>query len=127
MGRGRERLVRCNKCGRRVRKDKAVFIDKVIFSNPIDRKDIIEGEPYTPVMTRQVAYCPSCGKHMRVYEKKKRQQQRKRERRMDARIEGGGGFHKKPVYERSPQKTASAPKTVEPEKKEDEKNVEGSN
>jgi len=64
---------------------------------------------------------------MRVYEKKKRQQQRKRERRMDARIEGGGGFHKKPVYERSPQKTASAPKTVEPEKKEDEKNVEGSN
>jgi len=102
LGRGKEHTVRCTKCGRQVRKDKAVFIDKVVFSNPIDRKDIIEGEPYTPVMVREVAYCPSCGKHMRVYEKKKRMQERQRERRMDARI--GGGFHKRPVYERSPQK-----------------------
>ncbi len=78
--RGRERLVTCEKCGRMVRKDKAVFIEKPVFTNPLERKDVAEGQPYTRVITREVAYCPGCGKHLRVYEKKKRQLERDRER-----------------------------------------------
>jgi len=78
--RGRERVVTCEKCGRSVRKDKAVFIEKPIFTNPLERKDIAQGQPYTRMITREVAYCPGCGKHLRVYEKKKRQNERDRER-----------------------------------------------
>lgn len=78
--RGKERVVTCEKCGRSVRKDKAVFIEKPIFTNPLERKDIAQGQPYTRMITREVAYCPGCGKHLRVYEKKKRQNERDRER-----------------------------------------------
>jgi len=78
--RGRERLVNCDKCGRTVRRDKAVYIEKAIFSNPLDRKDIVQGQPYMRTLTREVCYCPSCGKHLRIYDKKKRMQERQRER-----------------------------------------------
>ncbi|MBI5229044.1 hypothetical protein HY991_02955 [Candidatus Micrarchaeota archaeon] len=77
--RGRENQVRCEKCGRLTRRDKAVFIEKAIFSNPLDRKDVYD-ETYQRVLTREVAYCPSCGKHMRIYEKKTKQLERQRER-----------------------------------------------
>ncbi|VVB67623.1 Uncharacterised protein [Candidatus Norongarragalina meridionalis] len=73
-------MVVCEKCGRQTRRDKAVFLEKAIFVNPLERKDVIQGEPYAPRVTREVAYCPSCGKHGRIYEKKARMNARNRER-----------------------------------------------
>ncbi|MFH0836316.1 MAG: hypothetical protein V1834_04105 [Candidatus Micrarchaeota archaeon] len=78
-GRGKERTVNCDKCGRQVRRDKAVYYEKTMFSNPMDRKDVVD-EYYTRTLRREVAYCPSCGKHMGIYDKKKKQQERTRER-----------------------------------------------
>ena len=78
--RGRERVVTCEKCGRSVRRDKAVFIEKAIFSNPLERKEVAVPEAYHRVITREVAYCPGCGKHLRIYEKKIKQVQRESER-----------------------------------------------
>lgn len=79
MGRGRERVVTCAKCGKNVRRDKAVFLEKVVFTNPAERKDI-QDETYTRIFSRELAYCPSCGRHLRIYEKKKQQMQRERQR-----------------------------------------------
>ncbi|OIO27768.1 hypothetical protein AUJ16_02510 [Candidatus Micrarchaeota archaeon CG1_02_60_51] len=90
--RGKERLVVCEKCGRQVRRDKAVFIEKALFSNPLERKDIIQGQPYMRTVTREVCYCPSCGKHLRIYDKKKRMQERQRER---MQMRPMGGFHRR--------------------------------
>ena len=73
-------MVVCEKCGRQTRRDKAVFIEKNIFVNPLERKDVVQGEPYSPRISREVAYCPSCGKHGRIYEKKARMNARNRER-----------------------------------------------
>ena len=69
MGRGRERVVRCEKCGRQTRRDKAVFYEKVMFTNPVERKDVFDDQ-YTPRITKTVPYCASCGKHLGIYEKK---------------------------------------------------------
>ena len=84
--RGRERQVVCVKCGRSVRRDKAVVIEKMVFSNPLERKDVIVDE-YSRGTFREVWYCPSCGKHGRIYEKKKKLMARQRERQqmLDAR------------------------------------------
>ncbi|MDP2717617.1 MAG: hypothetical protein Q8P02_02645 [Candidatus Micrarchaeota archaeon] len=79
MGRGRERLINCAQCGRSVRRDKAVTIEKPVFTNPLDR-DEVHDEQYTRMFTREFSYCPSCGKHFRIYQKKKAQQERQRER-----------------------------------------------
>ena len=79
-GRGRERQVHCEKCGRSVRRDKAVYIEKPILQNPLDRNQIAEPSTYRAVLTREVAYCPGCGKHLRVYEKKIKQNIRNDER-----------------------------------------------
>jgi len=98
--RGAERMVRCEKCGRLVRRDKAVFIDKVMLSNPLERKDVFD-EQYTRVISREVAYCPSCGKHGRIYEKKKRMMERQKERNIE---------HQYRVY--TPQKTSYAPQPM---------------
>ncbi len=80
MGRGKERMVICAKCGKNVRRDKAVFLEKVVFTNPADRKDI-QDENYTRFFSRELAYCPACGRHLRIYEKKKQQMQREKQRR----------------------------------------------
>ncbi len=80
MARGRERLVRCESCGRWTRRDKAVFIEKRIFSVPLDRKEVVEPEAFKRAFFREVAYCPGCGKHLRIYEKKIRQVERERRR-----------------------------------------------
>lgn len=79
MGRGRERLINCAQCGRQVRRDKAVTIEKPIFTNPLNR-DEVHDEQYTRMITREFSYCPSCGKHFRIYQKKTQQNQRERER-----------------------------------------------
>jgi len=78
-GRGRERQVTCEKCGRTVRRDKAVFYEKAVFINPIDRSQVYDTE-YSNITRREVAYCPSCGKHGRIYEKKKKLAEQRRER-----------------------------------------------
>ena len=72
-------MVVCAKCGRQTRRDKAVFIEKPAFTNPLERKDVVDDE-YTRMVTREFAYCPSCGKHLRIYEKKKRMLEAQRER-----------------------------------------------
>jgi ribosomal protein S26 len=77
--RGRERQVICVKCGRSVRRDKAVVLEKMVFANPLERKDVIVDE-YSRGTFREVWYCPSCGKHGRIYEKKKKLLARQRER-----------------------------------------------
>lgn len=87
MARGRERQVICAKCGRNVRRDKAVFIEKAVFSNPIERKDTADDQ-YTRAFFRELAYCPSCGKHLRIYEKKMEQNQRQREREQERQFSG---------------------------------------
>ncbi len=83
MARGKERQVICASCKRYCRRDKAVYIEKVVFSNPIERKDTIDQDEYRAVFKREVAYCPGCGKHLRVYEKKTQENQRKRERELE--------------------------------------------
>ncbi len=79
MGRGKERLIPCGKCGRLTRKDKAVCIEKVMLTNPLERKDVYDDQ-YQPRITREVCYCISCGKHLRVFDKKREQNERMRER-----------------------------------------------
>ena len=56
-----------------------MFIEKVMFSNPIEKKDVYDTQ-YTPRLVREVAYCPSCGKHLRIYDKKILQNIREAER-----------------------------------------------
>ncbi|MFH0835038.1 MAG: hypothetical protein V1881_01710 [Candidatus Micrarchaeota archaeon] len=111
MGRGRERMVVCEKCGRQTRRDKAVFLEKAIFINPLERKDVIEGEPYAPRVTREVAYCPSCGKHGRIYEKKARLNARNRER-AEFRNSLGMGQNRRPTHR--PQHTGQQFQTQAP-------------
>jgi len=69
-----------------VRRDKAVVIEKMVFANPLERKDVCVDE-YSRGTFREVWYCPSCGKHGRIYEKKKKlvARQRERQQMLDAR------------------------------------------
>jgi len=114
MGRGKERMVICAKCGKNVRRDKAVFIEKIVFTNPADRKDI-QDEKYTRFFSRELAYCPSCARHLRIYEKKKQQMQRERQRKENKQFERYHEKHEKPA-------TVVEPKEVkQPESKQEEK------
>lgn len=72
-------MITCAQCGRQVRRDKAVTIEKAVFSNPLDRDEVAD-EQYTRVLTREFSYCPSCGKHFRIYQKKTQQNEKARER-----------------------------------------------
>lgn len=98
-GRGAEGLVRCEKCGRQVRRDKAVYIDKPMLTNPLEIHQVAERETYRRAIFREVCYCISCGKHNRIFEKKKQQNERKREREGAGRFEGtnrGSGHGPRP-------------------------------
>ena len=116
MGRGRERLVRCEKCGREVRRDKAVFIEKPVFQNPLERKDVYS-ETYNRVLTREVSYCISCGKHGRIFQKKIQQLQKAKERAQFNRFkpQGAGPHYSKPYVEKpkahATTQTAESPTT----------------
>lgn len=90
MSRGKERMVTCEQCGRQIRRDKAVFIEKPVFNNPLDRSEVVD-EYYTRTLMREFAYCPSCGKHFRIYQKKKQMMERQRERQRMAQFHGGQG------------------------------------
>lgn len=72
-------MITCAQCGRQVRRDKAVTIEKPVFTNPLDREEVAD-EQYTRMLTREFSYCPSCGKHFRIYQKKTQQNERSRER-----------------------------------------------
>lgn len=77
--RGREKLISCCSCGRRIPRDKAIRFDKrVTFSTDMNSKDDIRS-----FHTIEAYYCISCGKSKRIFEKKKNQLQRQRERRLD--------------------------------------------
>jgi len=65
---GREKLVICASCGRRVPRSKAVtYVRGVVFSTDLKTADDIK-----VFEKRKEYYCPSCGKHRKIYEKKKR-------------------------------------------------------
>lgn len=72
-------MITCAQCGRQVRRDKAVTIEKPVFTNPLEREEVAD-EQYTRMLTREFSYCPSCGKHFRIYQKKTQQNERSRER-----------------------------------------------
>lgn len=50
-----------------------------MLTNPLERKDVYDDQ-YQPRITREVCYCISCGKHLRVFDKKREQNERMRER-----------------------------------------------
>ncbi|MFH1780284.1 MAG: hypothetical protein ABH803_04065 [Candidatus Micrarchaeota archaeon] len=77
--RGREKTVKCAGCGRSVARSKAVYIEKPVLQNPLEAKDVYS-EHYDRVLTREFAYCISCGKHRRIFEKKKQMAKAQRER-----------------------------------------------
>ncbi len=125
MSRGKERQVICASCKRYCRRDKAVYIDKVVFSNPIERKDMTEKEGYQAVFKRQVAYCPGCGKHLRIYEKKIQENERAKERAIEReartpafndRYHNRSGSYKETSQPQQPlqQATTQAEETEEP-------------
>ncbi|MGB9703133.1 MAG: hypothetical protein ACP5HJ_00145 [Candidatus Micrarchaeia archaeon] len=65
--RGRERLVVCDACGRRIPLNKAVeFYKPVFFSTDLKTKD---DKKYFE--KRKVYYCISCAKTLGIFQKKK--------------------------------------------------------
>ncbi|MFA5107992.1 MAG: hypothetical protein WC492_00450 [Candidatus Micrarchaeia archaeon] len=80
--RGRERLVNCDSCGRRIPRDKALTMDKVtVYSTEF--KGDTEEEKLNDVRTMlrsEQHFCVSCGKHRHLFEKKKQQMARNKER-----------------------------------------------
>jgi len=81
MGRGKEPLVRCDSCGRRVPRDKSVEFIKGMSFDTGDQKDVI-----IDLTTRKVYYCISCGKHRKIFQKKKERAQQIRRMREEGRI-----------------------------------------
>ena len=66
--RGREQIVQCEACGRRVPRDKAVVYSKAISFTT----DLRTAEDVKFFERRKVYYCISCGKHRKIFEKKKK-------------------------------------------------------
>jgi len=65
---GREKLVNCASCGRRVPRTKAVSYQRgVVYSTDLKTADDIK-----VFERRKEYYCPSCGKHRKIYDKKKK-------------------------------------------------------
>ncbi len=76
--RGKDRLVVCDSCGRRVPRDKSVsFFRTGVISTEMDTG---ENANLKMLLPRETHYCISCGKHRKIFQKKKRQQERLRER-----------------------------------------------
>ena len=73
MARGRERKVRCSKCGREVPRNKAItYWGTSVYSTEtaVDEKKLFQ--------KTKMNYCPKCAKHYHIIEKVKRQRERKR-------------------------------------------------
>jgi len=72
--RGREELVTCDNCGRKVPRSKAVAYEKAIsFST-----DLHTGNDVRFFERKKVYYCISCAKHLGIFEKKKALANKKR-------------------------------------------------
>lgn len=67
--RGKETLVNCDSCGRKVPRNKAVIFERAISFNTgmQNTQDVRFFE------RRKTLYCISCAKHKGIFEKKKRQ------------------------------------------------------
>ncbi|QLJ52321.1 MAG: 30S ribosomal protein S26e [Candidatus Fermentimicrarchaeum limneticum] len=66
--RGRDHMVICVACGRRLPRGKAVTYERsIIFSTDLKTADDVK-----LIERRKSYYCPSCGKSLGIYEKKKR-------------------------------------------------------
>ncbi len=110
--RGRERLVNCDSCGARVPRDKAVSI----YRSTVYSTDLKTADDVRTSISREFHYCPSCGKHKRIYEKKKNQAARARERRnswggggfREGGFRGGYGSHNRPPRENSESQSGDA-------------------
>ena len=76
MGRGRERLVRCDACGRTIPRDKAVEYVKGMSFDLGEQSDVI-----MDFTRKKVYYCISCAKHRKIFEKKKKRIEQRRRRR----------------------------------------------
>ena len=72
--RGRETIVGCVSCGRRMPRDKAVSYERSIIYSTDTRGDENDVRYFE---RRKTYYCPSCGKHKGIYEKKKKQAMRR--------------------------------------------------
>ena len=65
--RGRERLVNCDSCGRRIPRDKAVSYDQmVVYSTDLKTADDVKSTTHI-----EKHYCISCAKSKRIFEKLK--------------------------------------------------------
>ena len=85
--RGRERLLNCDSCGRRIPRDKAVSYERsTMYSTDLKTADDVR-----TFIRRENHYCPSCAKSKRIYEKKKEQMQRQRDRRASYGGDSQGG------------------------------------
>jgi ribosomal protein S26 len=90
--RGRERLVNCDACGRRIPRDKAVTYDQLV----VYTTDLKSADDVRTSLRREFHYCPSCGKHRHIYERKGRDAARRSARALErgdrgARYERGSG------------------------------------
>ncbi len=73
MSRGSESLVNCASCGRRVPRTKALSYSRfVTYSTDLKTADDIRVSE-----RHKEYYCPSCGKHRHIYDKKKAQMMKK--------------------------------------------------
>ncbi|PIT84042.1 hypothetical protein COU37_05285 [Candidatus Micrarchaeota archaeon CG10_big_fil_rev_8_21_14_0_10_45_29] len=73
--RGRDKLITCDSCGRRVPRDKALSLD-TFTTYSTEFKGDTEEEKLNDTRTslrREQHFCISCGKHRRLFDKKKRQ------------------------------------------------------
>ncbi|MGC8629036.1 MAG: hypothetical protein ACP5T4_02390 [Candidatus Micrarchaeia archaeon] len=71
--RGREELVICDNCGRKVPRNKAVAYEKVVsFSTDLHTSGDVKF-----FERKKVYYCISCAKHLGIFEKKKAQAARR--------------------------------------------------
>jgi predicted RNA-binding Zn-ribbon protein involved in translation (DUF1610 family) len=71
--RGRDQLINCVSCGRRLPRGKAVSYEKsIIYSTDLKNADDVKY-----FERRTVHYCPSCGKSKGIYQKKIKQAMRK--------------------------------------------------
>ncbi|MCD6279733.1 hypothetical protein J7J26_03100 [Candidatus Micrarchaeota archaeon] len=72
---GREKLVVCAACGRRIPRDRAIYVNRrQVYSTDTKKDD--EVKTFSII---RLPYCISCAKHRGIFEKKKRQAKRKRE------------------------------------------------
>ncbi len=67
--RGKETIVICESCGRKVPRNKAIVFEKAIsFSTDLKTTNDVRF-----FEKRKIYYCISCAKHRGIFEKKKRQ------------------------------------------------------